>query len=202
MIEQDGTGPGQEDGFVDYAFIGQNEKALLKIQDFDAKMRSGIDRQVDVAMMKFCYVDITASTDIEPLFASYRRTVAPLKQDFPKVTFTHVTVPLMTDQRLLSKPKNRLTGSSSDSAAYNAYNTASERLNALIRHEYADDHLFDLAAIESTAPDSNHAFGTYRGQQFYRLYDGYAPDSGHVEGGSTPVAATAWLKAVGQASAK
>ena len=50
---------GQDGGFVGHAFIGENEKPLLKIQDFGAKMRSGIGEQVDVAMMKLCYVDIT-----------------------------------------------------------------------------------------------------------------------------------------------
>ena len=50
---------GQDGGFVRHAFIGENGKPLLKIQDFDARMRSGIGEQVDVAMMKLCYVDIT-----------------------------------------------------------------------------------------------------------------------------------------------
>ena len=106
----------------------------LKIQDFDAKMRSGVGEQVDVAMMKFCYVDITGDTDVGALFAAYRETMAALERDFPKVTFVHVTVPLMTEQGLLSKLKSRLTGSSGYGPADNA---ARERLNALIRHEYA-----------------------------------------------------------------
>ncbi len=79
---------------------------------------------------------------------------------------------------------------------------ARERLNALIRHEYAGDHLFDLAAIESTAPDGSRVVGTYQGQRYYRLYDGYASDSGHLNGEGARVAATAWLKAIAQASRK
>ena len=96
-IEQDGIRPGQDGGFVGHAFIGENEKPLLKIQDFDAKMRSGIGEQVDVAMMKLCYVDVTSDTDVGALFAAYRETIAALERDFPKVTFVHVTVPLMTE---------------------------------------------------------------------------------------------------------
>ena len=190
---------GQDGGFVDHAFIGENEKPLLKIQDFDAKMRSGIGQQVDVAMMKLCYVDITSDTDVGALFATYRETIAALERDFPKVTFVHVTVPLMTEQGLLSKLKSRLTGSSRYGPAENA---ARERLNALIRREYAGGHLFDLAAVESTAPDGSRAIGTYQGQQYYRLYDGYASDSGHLNGEGARVAATAWLKAIAQASPK
>ena len=101
----------------------------LKVQDFDAKMRSGLGRRVDVAMMKFCYVDVTADTDVDALFATYRETMAALRHDFPEVTFIYVTVPLTTES-LLSQLKSRITGSKGYGAADNA---ARERLNALIR---------------------------------------------------------------------
>ena len=196
-IEQGGTQPSKDGGFIDHVFIGQNENPLLKIQDFDAQMRAGIGEQVDVAMMKFCYVDITSNTDVNTLFATYRQTMAALQRDFPKVTFVHVTVPLMTDPPLLSRLKSLLTGSSQSGPPDNL---ARERLNDLIRHEYAGDHLLDLAAIESTAPDGSRTGGTYQGQQYYRLYDGYASDPGHLNSEGARIAATAWLKATAQAS--
>jgi hypothetical protein len=160
-IEQGGTWPGTDAGFVGHAFIGENEKPVLKIQDFDAKMRSGIGQQADVALMKLCYIDIMSNTDVNALFATSRDTVAALERDFPKVTFVHVTVPLMTKQGQLSKLKSQLTGSSRYGPAENV---TRERLNALIRREYAGGHLFDLAAIESTAPDGSRSIGMYQGQ--------------------------------------
>lgn len=196
-IEQGGTRPDQDGGFIDHAFIGENEKPSLKIQDFDAKMRSGIGRQVDVAMMKFCYVDITADTDVDALFATYRETMTALQRDFPEVTFIYMTAPLTTEQRLLSNLKSRITGSNGYGAADNA---ARERLNALIRREYAGRPLFDLAAIESTAPDGSRAVSTYERQRYYWLYNVYASDSGHLNDTGARVAATAWLKAIAQAS--
>jgi hypothetical protein len=198
-IELGATRPGKDGGFVDHAFIGENEKPLLKIQDFDAKIRSGIGQQVDVTMMKLCYIDIRSNTDVGALFAICRETIAALERDFPKATFVQVTVPLMTERGQLSKLKSRLTGSSRYGSAENA---ARERLNALIRREYAGGHLFDLAAIESTAPDGSRAIGTHKGQRYYRLYDGYASDSGHLNGEGARVAATAWLRAIAQASPK
>jgi hypothetical protein len=198
-IGQGDTRPGQDSGFVNHAFIGENEKPLAKIQDFDAKMRSGIGQQVDVAMMKFCYIDITSNTNVSTLFATYRETVAALERDFPEVTFVHVTVPLMTEQGRLSKLKSRLTGSNRGSPSENA---ARQRLNALIRRQYAGGHLFDLAAVESTVPDGSRAAGMYQGQQYFRLYDGYASDSGHLNREGARVTAIAWLKAVAQASPK
>jgi hypothetical protein len=198
-IEQGGIRPGTGAGIISHAFIGENEKPALKIQDFDAKLRSGIGQQADVAMMKFCYVDITSGTDVTALFATYRETVDGLARDFPKVTFVHVTVPLMTEQGQLSKLKSRLTGSNRWGPAENV---ARERLNALIRREYTGGHLFDLAAIESTAPDGSRASGTYQGQPYYRLYDGYAADSGHLNAEGAQAAATAWLRAIAQASTR
>ena len=177
----------------------QNEKPLVKIGDFNAKLRSGIGEQADVAMMKLCYVDIMSDTDADALLTRYRETIAALERDFPKATFVHVTVPLMTEQGSLSKLKSLLTGSGRFGPAENA---ARERLNALIRRDYAGGHLYDLAAIESTAPDGSRATGTYQGQPYYRLYDGYASDSGHLNGEGARVAASGWLQAVAQASAE
>jgi hypothetical protein len=196
---QDGTRPDRDGGFIGHAFIGENQKPLLKIQDFDAKMRSDTGRRVDVAMMKFCYVDITASTDTGALFATYRETMAALQRDFPEVTFIYVTVPLTTGQGPLSKLKSLIAGGNGYGAADNM---ARERLNALIRREYAGRDLFDLAAIESTAPDGSRDIGTYEGQRYYRLHNGYASDSGHLNDTGARVAATAWLTAIAQASSK
>jgi hypothetical protein len=196
-IEENVARPGRDGGLVCHAFIGENEKPLLKIKDFDAKVRSGIGQQIDVAMMKLCYVDITGDTDIGAMFAAYRQTIAALERDFPEVIFVHVTVPLMTQQGQLSKLKSLLTGSSQQGPAANV---ARGRLNTVIRREYAGGHLFDLAAIESTMPDGRRATGTHKGQEYYRLYDGYASDSGHLNGEGARAAAIQWLKAIAQAS--
>ena len=199
MIEQIGTGPGIVPGGIDHAFIGENGKPLLKIQDFDAKLRSGIGDSVDVAMMKFCYVDVDSTTNVDELFAAYRTTMADLQQAFPNVTFVYATVPLTTDPGRLSTLKSWIKGTSGSSQADNA---ARERLNELIRHEYSGQHLFDLAAVESTAPDGTRAAGTYDGQPYFRLYDGYASDPGHLNEEGARVAATEWLKSIAQAATK
>jgi hypothetical protein len=198
-IEADGAAPGRDRGFIDHAFIGENESPRRKIRDFDAKVRSGIGRYVDVALMKLCYVDIKSTTDVGALFTRYRETLGALERDFPRVAFVHVTVPLMTEPGQLSKLKSRLIGRARYGAADNA---ARERLNTLIRRAYAGDRLFDLAAVESTAPDGRRTAGTYREQRYYHLYQGYAADPGHLNDEGARIAAAAWLHAVAQASPK
>jgi len=194
-IEEGSTQPGRDGGFIGHAFIGENGSPLAKIADFGAKMRSGIGQAVNLAMMKFCYVDINGSTDVDALFDSYRTSMAALQQEFPDVIFRHVTVPLTTEPGLRAKVKRLLTGISRGAAD----NAARERLNALIRRQYAGDHLFDLAAIESTAPDGSRAAGSYQGQRYYALHDGYAADYGHLNGEGARTAATAWLKTIARA---
>lgn len=199
VIEEASAQPGTGSGFISHAFIGENTNPLLKVRDFDAKMRAGIGQQVNVAMMKFCYVDVASDTDAGTLFAAYRESIAALKRDFPEVAFVHVTVPLTTGQGRLSKLKARLTMSRRYGPAENA---ARERLNSLIRREYAAERLFDLATAESTAPDGGRTTGSYRGQRYYMLYDGYAADYGHLNGEGARTAAIAWLTAIARASGK
>jgi hypothetical protein len=197
-IGQGATEPGKDGGFIDHEFIGENGKPLLKIQDFAARLRSGLGQRVDVAMMKFCYVDITSGTDVRAVFGAYRTTMAALQRQFPHVTFVYATVPLTTEPGLLSKVKALLTGGNGAAAD----NAARERFNVLIRQQYAGEPLFDLAAAESTAPDGARVAGTYDGRRYYALYDGYASDPGHLNAEGSRVVAAAWLRAVARASQK
>ena len=197
-IEQGATRPGKDGGFIDPAIIGENEDPVNKIDDFARRLRAGLGRQVGVAMMKFCFVDVTSGTDVSALFRTYQTTMAALQREFPHVTFIYVTTPLTTEPGLLSRLKNHLTGGGGAAAD----NAARQRLNALIRQHYAGDHLFDLAAIESTAPDGTRVAGTYDGQRYYALYDGYASDEGHLNAKGARVVATAWLQAIARAAGK
>jgi hypothetical protein len=195
VIEEGAADQDRGDGFIEHAIIGENGNPALKIEDFAGRLRSGLGQRVDAAMMKLCYVDVTSGTDVSALFATYRATIAALAREFPKVTFIYVTLPLTMDSGFLSRLRGRLTGSSGV-----ADNAARERLNALIRHEYAGGHLFDLAVAESKAPDGSRAGGVYGGQRYYALYDGYAADYGHLNAEGAQAVAAAWLKAIARAS--
>jgi hypothetical protein len=205
-IEQGRTQPGANGGFIAHKFIGENGERLLKLEDFDRTIRGGMGRQVDVALMKFCWGDIWSDTDVDALFARYRDTMAALERDFPNVTFIHVTVPLTTEPgttHVFTELKTRLKTLLGGRDLFDQRaNVARERLNALIRGEYAGRHLFDLAAIESTKPDGTRVAGRYDNQGYFALYDGYASDIGHLNAVGAKIAATAFLEAIAQASRK
>jgi hypothetical protein len=179
------------------AYIGQNGDPLGKIEDFDARIRGGLGTEVDVALMKLCYVDVTDRTDVDALFERYRTTMADLERDFPDVRFLHVTAPLTTEAGLLSRLKAGVkTLLGREVVESRADNVARERFNALMRQEYGPERLFDLAEIESTAPDGTRVSGDVDGRDYFALYSGYAADSGHLEQEASMLAAAHLLALV------
>lgn len=204
-IEQRRNAPDASDtlvasgGFIAHSLIGENTKPLQKIQDFAAVLRGGMGQHVDVAVMKLCYVDITPSTDVDALFTAYRDTISGLEKDFPGVTFVKATVPLTTRPGRIAGLKLWLK---SDDGYGGAANAVRERLNELIRKEYAGGNLFDVAAVESTAPDGSRVSGHDDGRPFFAMFDGYAADPGHLNADGSQRAATAWLAAIAKASSR
>lgn len=204
-IEQGRAEPGPNGGFIAHKSIDEYviDAGKTALGDFDRAMRGGMGRQVDVALMNICWGDVFSDTDVDALFARYRDTMAVLERDFPNVTFIHVTVPLTTEPGLFTELKTwvkTLLGRR-DVFGQRA-NVARERLNALIRGEYAGRHLFDLAAIESTKPDGRRVSGRYDDQGYFALYDGYASDFAFLNAVGAKIAATAFLEAIAQASRK
>ena len=194
-VEQDADAPGPDGGFVSHSFIGQNEDPVSKIQAFDAAVRAGLGKKIDVAMMKFCYVDVVGGTDVDALFTAYNDTMDALSRDFPGVTFVAVTVPLTTQPGLLKKIRTGGSGGRDE-------NVARQRLNELIRQRYTGRQLFDLAAVESTTAEGVRVAGAYKGQEYYALHEGFASDNGHLNADGSRRAATEWLRVVALASPK
>jgi hypothetical protein len=200
LIEQGRAEPGPNGGFIAHESIEENVKPL---EDFDRAMRGGMGRQVDVAVMNLCWGDINSNTDVDALFARYRDTMAALERDFPNVTFIYVTVPLTTEPSLFTELKTWVKTILGRSDFFSQrVNVARERMNALIRGEYAGRHLFDLAAIESTKPDGMRVSGRYDNQGYFALYDGYASHRAYLNAVGSKIAATSFLEAIAQASRK
>ena len=204
-VEQGRAEPGPDGGFIAYKSIDEGviDAGKTALGDFDRAMRAGMGRQVDVALMNLCWGDVFSDTDVDALFARYRDTMAALERDFPNVTFIHVTVPLITEPGLFTELKTWVkTLIGRRDVRGQPANVVRERLNALIRGEYAGRHLFDLAAIESTKPDGTRVSGLYDNQGYFALYDGYASDMTSLNAVGAKIAATAFLEAIAQASRK
>lgn len=174
--------PALTTGSVLHAEIGVNGDPLGKLANFDAALRGGLAGEVEVALLKFCYVDIRADTDVNSLFEAYSTTMAALERDFPEVTFLYATTPLTVPEPGIKGALKALLGRTD--------NPARERYNALVRAAYADTgRLFDVAAAEATAPD---------GTASPALYPGYASDGAHLNASGSAVVAVELLHLLAQ----
>lgn len=159
--------------------VGENGNTSSKCEDFERVLQAGVGDSVDVAFLKFCYVDIRQNTDIEQMFDQYKQTYDRLKSQFPNMVFVHLTVPLRTVQpynwkapikRLLGKP---LWGYDD--------NIQRHRFNEMIRQTYAGkEPVFDIAFFESIRPDGTQETFEQDGQTYPTLVPAYTYDDGHL----------------------
>jgi lysophospholipase L1-like esterase len=179
-----------------HAAIGANGDPLGKIKDFEGIVDAGVGAKADLALMKFCYVDIVAGTDVDAVFAAYSQALARLRAKYPKTAFPMATVPLTTVQsgpkawlkRLLGRPLN---GQADDAAR--------ERLNALIRGAAGGQPLFDLALAEASGPDGETQGGSYAGSPYLALRDEYSSDGGHLNAAGARAAAAGFAASLASA---
>ncbi len=172
--------------FVEFE-IGQNGNPQSKIDSFAAILDKGMGAQGGIAMFKFCYVDIDASTDVPAMFAGYRDAMSTLKERYPSLKIVHVTAPLTTVEPAAKAWIKSLLGK----ATLRAANVKRNQFNNLMRQTYAGRAtLFDLAAIESTRSDGSRSYFTRGSENVYTLAPEYTVDGGHLnEAGRRAVAA-------------
>lgn len=174
IMEWPGTTSG---GYVTHVYVGENGNPRGKISHFAEAVRAAGPLQV--ALMKLCYVDIVADTNVDDVFDRYRTTMAALAQERPDITFLYTTVPLTV-------------GASAD-------NAARQRYNAKIRAEFGSTgRLFDVAAVESTRADGSRT--TAGSGSYLTLNPDYASDGdGHLNGTGSRRAAAALFRTIATA---
>ena len=164
-------------GALSHALVGSNGDPLSKLTGF-AGLLAESPAPPELAFVKLCWADFGPGTDAAALFRAYRERLASLAGLHPKTTFVHVTVPLTTVQ---SGPKAFLKRLLRRAPYGAAENEAREAYNALLRQAYAGrEPLFDLARLESTAPDGAAVTHEEHGQRTPMLFSGYTGDGGHL----------------------
>ena len=154
--------------------LGENEDPESKMQAFSAFMEKGIGNSADIAFFKFCYVDITAKSDVEKIFSEYKNAMTNLKKKYPRTVFIHTTVPLTVSQTTLKTLVKRVLGKQDNNIKRN-------RLNEMLRQEYAGkEPLFDIAKVESTYPDGSRSSFEKGVATYYSLVPEYTDDGGHL----------------------
>ncbi len=181
-------------GTLAHSAVGKNDDPLSKIESFRTRIENGLGGNVDIALFKFCFVDIDSRTDVNVLFEKYRDTMAELKTKYPRTTFAHCTVPLLGKEKVSLKSwVKRLLGKS-DGFFDNRHNKARNEFNALLVKEYqGKEPVFDLAGVSSTYPDGSREMFTFNGAEYYALVPAYTDDGGHLNKTGRKVVAEQFL---------
>lgn len=157
--------------------VGANGNPASKDIAFAAALGNDAGNHANVAMYKYCYVDIKSSTDVQRLFAGYRANITALKAEYPGITFVHITMPLTTVEPAL---KAFVKGALGRSTA-RELDIKRNEFNDLLRQTYSGiDPIFDLAAAEATRSDGTSSYFTVKGQRVYTLATEYTTDGEHL----------------------
>jgi len=163
-------------GAFAHTLVAENGDPLLKLQSFERALGPE-PAPVDVALVKFCFVDVTERGDAKQLFGRYQAALRTLQARHPRTTFVHVTVPITAIptgpkafvKRLLGRERSRED------------NVRREEFNALVRTAYhGHEPLFDLARQEATRPDGKTEASEVDGKQVPALVPAYTHDGGHL----------------------
>lgn len=167
--------------------IGTNDYPLTKIEDFVRVLDEGVGNNLDIAMMKFCFVDITSATDIDNVFLIYKKSMEQLKARFPDITLVHFTVPLLRKEKQQGLTQNiktffkKIMGKKNDGFFSDIHNVARNKYNKLIVDYYTGkEPVFDLARLESTNSTGKRERFVSDSHEYYALVPEYTEDGGHL----------------------
>ncbi len=177
-----------EHGFLLHAAVGENTKPVSKCLDFQNIINQDLAGKIDIALLKFCYIDINEESDVDELFERYRNILDTLKADHPAITFVHVTAPLRHSEKGAGIWVREMLGKPNRSKLANMKR---HQFNELLRSNYNNEPIFDLEASESTYSDgSQNTFSYNDGKDYPNLIGAYTYDGGHLtETGRKKVAA-------------
>lgn len=171
--------------------VGRNREPLSKLAQFGELLQSWVGPQPELAMLKFCYVDVERADDAERLWTEYQFTLAKLQQRHPQIAFVHCTVPLRALPFGLSAQLRRMLGHRHPQVAANR---AREWLNERLREQYGPRGLlFDLARVEATRSDGQPCTIHESGDPVRSLAPEWTYDGGHLNARGRTMAAAALL---------
>lgn len=132
--------------------VGANGAPLEKISDFEKTLSAQPYGQVDVALVKLCYVDVTSGSDAVSVAKAYTASLKKLQAAYPQTRFVAMTAPLTSVRGGTKEWVKKMVGRASPDLADNAKRRV---FNDHLRKEFDAAHLFDIAKLEAGAPSSD-----------------------------------------------
>lgn len=164
-------------GFLLHTRVGRNEDPASKCHDFRRILDDLPRGSIDVALLKFCYIDINEQTDVAAMFDAYRSLLDDLARRHPEMTFVPATAPLRHTAGGVGVWIREALGRPNRSKLANIRRND---FNDLVRRTYAGQPLFDIAAAQSTYPDGRRETFVQDGRTYETLIGAYTDDGGHL----------------------
>lgn len=176
--------------------IGANREPLTKIAGFRAVLDAKDRPEIDAALLKFCYVDITTQAEAEALWRQYETAIEELSAVHPRLHLIHCTVPLralpMGPYAWLRRALSQRLGHRHPAIAANR---ARDWFNRQLRQRFGGGHrLFDLAALESRRANGKPCELIDAGTRVPSLAREWTYDGGHLNDRGRTMAAAAFLE--------
>ncbi len=178
---------GLQESFFLHAPVGKNKDPKSKIDDFARKIID-LDGNIDIAFLKFCYVDFRDGVDVKDVYTYYDKKINMLSDKYPHIKFVHLTSPLTIKKETWKTKLKLLFGVGGlweyrDNVVRNQYNSI------LLSDESKTTSIFDIARYEATSADGSVEKFSYEGNDYLYLDPRYSSDGGHLnEQGSQWVA--------------
>jgi lysophospholipase L1-like esterase len=176
--------------------VGENGKPESKIEDFRQTLGAKPFGNVDVALMKFCFVDFDVDTDPAKLASDYENLIDTLQREQPQTRFVAVTAPLETLQTGIKAWLKRTFGREPGGYESNARRYA---FNDALRKHYTPAQIFDLAHAESAAGGTAHTYAI-NGVDAEALDPAFSADGAHLNPDGEVAVAAALIRALADQS--
>lgn len=172
--------------------IGANREPLTKIAAFRSVLDAKHRPEIDVALLKFCYVDIATQAEAENLWRHYETAIEQLSTVHPGVHLVHCTVPLRS---LPKGPYAWLRRALGHRHSAIVGNRSRDWFNRRLRERFGGQRdLFDLAALQSRGANGAPCELLDAGAPVPSLAPEWTYDGGHLNERGRTMAAAAFLE--------
>lgn len=194
MVETDHLTPDQSPIFA-HARVGRNGDPRSKLIHFTQMLDNGVGNNVGVAILKLCYVDVTAATKVDELIEHDLQLFESLVNSYPHLKLVYCTVPLTARQRglkaIAARALARTDAAIADNRARTIYN------EAMRSHCVRNPYLFDLAQAEMGNGPSRTSLLAAR-EEPPSLHPTYTDDCGHLNRQGRRIVAEALVRTLGR----
>lgn len=191
-VFQLGGGPPPGGPLLLHALVGENTRPESKLADFVKALDALAAAPVDVALLKFCYADIGAGTDVDRLFAEYRRALTGLRRRYPSTVFVPVTAPVRAHEGLRRSLSRWLRDSGPETD-----NARRSRYNELVRAGFPAELIFDVARAESARGEGRRRLVEWIDPRNEHLAAPWTADGGHLNDEGSRAVARDFLRVLG-----